>query len=435
MTITKNTPLEPTTVSGDASKTHEFRQGWQILFASFIGVTVGLTALPFYTYGIFLGPLQAEFGWSRGQVQLALLFQTIGALGMAPVIGWACDKYGVRPVALISMAAYTLALILLSLLTKNIFQYYGSLVLLGVFGAGTVPITWTRAITGQFVKNRGIALGIALMGTGLTGFFAPPIVTSIIEGHGWRQAYLAMALAPGLIGLPIVYLFFRERKITSVTINRVLSGVQFSQALADYRFWIIAIGFFLLSFGIGGSIPNLFPIFVDVGYSPAQAAKFLGMIGLSVIVGRIVTGLLIDRIWAPAVSAVVMALPAISCYLLATGQLSLNNAYACTILFGLAAGAEFDLIAYLAARYFGLKNYSKIYSLLYAAFALGAAAAPGIFGYMFDMNGNYNVIFMISGGLFIGASLLLLTLGSYPVFSEQISENDDERKNVTDIPS
>lgn len=406
-------------MTGSPSTTNpqgEFRRGWSILFASFVGVTVGLTALPFYTYGVFMVPLQAEFGWSRGQIQLALLFQTIGALGMAPIVGWACDKFSVRPVALISMAAYALVFAALSLLTENILQYYFSLVMLGIAGSGTIPITWTRAVTGQFKNNRGIALGIALMGTGLTGFFAPGIAASIIESHGWRTAYLALAMAPGLIGLPIIFIFFRAPKSAQAGGAAPLVGVSFTAALRDYRFWVIAVGFFLLSFGIGGSIPNLFPIFVDAGYAPAQAAKFVALIGASVIVGRLATGFLLDRFWAPAVAASLMVLPAVSCVMLALGALTPSNAYLSTILIGLAAGAEFDLIAYLASRYFGLKNYSKIYSLLYAAFSLGAASAPGVFGFMFDRYGNYDLVFLISAGLFVGPSLMLLTLGRYPKF-------------------
>ena len=97
---------------------------------------------------------------------------------------------------------------------------------------------------------------------------------------------------------------------------------------------------------------------------------------------------------------------------------------------GFAAGAEFDIIAYLASRYFGLKNYSKIYSLLYAAFALGAAVAPGIFGYAYDTFGNYEMVFLISGGLFLLGSVMLLGLGKYPVF-KSIAGSDPLSSKVT----
>ena len=116
-----------------------------------------------------------------------------------------------------------------------------------------------------------------------------------------------------------------------------------------------------------------------------------------------------------------MALPAISCFILSSGNPSAFMSYFATILIGFAAGAEFDIIAYLASRYFGLKNYSKIYSLLYAAFAIGAAMAPGIFGFAYDTFGNYEMVFLVSAGLFLLGSVTLLPLGKYPDFdtSEQ----------------
>ena len=139
---------ELTDTAGTLPSNSEFGDGWKLLVASFIGVAIGLTAMPFYTYGVFATPLQDEFGWSRAAVQLPLLFQTIGALALLPLVGWSTDKYGARPVALISLIAYFLAFSSFSLLTDNVYQYYATAFLLGACGAGTMPITWTKAIIG-----------------------------------------------------------------------------------------------------------------------------------------------------------------------------------------------------------------------------------------------------------------------------------------------
>ncbi len=406
-------------MSNSVEAKSEFSDGWKLIFASFIGMMAGLTALPFYTYGVFAIPLESEFGWTRAQTQTALLFQTIGVLGILPVLGWACDRFGVRRIALGSLALFALSFGMMSLNGGNLFQYYATAFAFGIAGAGTLPITWTRAINAAFEKNRGLALGLALMGTGLTGFIAPSLASWGIENHGWRFAYLLLAAIPAVIGLPVVFLFFKEKIVSAkeaLAANANLTGATFEGALKDYRFWLIAIGFMIISFGIGGSIQNLFPYFMDAGYAPPQAAAFLGVIGLSVIVGRISTGFFLDRFWGPGVAAALMALPAVSCFILSSGSPSVFMAYFSTILIGFAAGAEFDIIAYLASRYFGLKNYSKIYSLLYAAFALGAALAPGIFGYAYDTLGNYNAVFLISAVLFLIGSLMLLPLGKYPDF-------------------
>ena len=400
---------------------NEFSEGWKLILASFIGMMAGLTALPFYTYGIFTGPLEAEFGWTREQTQSGLLFQTIGVLAMLPILGWACDKFGARKIALCSMTLFAIGFAMMSLNSGNIWQYYATVFAFGVVGVGTLPITWTRVINGAFIKNRGLALGLALMGTGFMGTAAPVVASWGIETYGWRTAYIILAAFPALIGLPIVFAFFREKVVSAkeameATAN--LTGVTFGMALKDYKFWLIAIGFLVISFGIGGSITNLFPLFMEGGYDSVQARAFVSVIGMSVIVGRISTGFFLDRFWGPGVAALLMALPAISCLILSSGSPSVAMAYFSTILIGFAAGAEFDIIAYLASRYFGLKNYGKIYSLLYAAFALGAAVAPAVFGRAYDKFGNYDLIFLISAVFFLFGSVILLFLGKYPVFSK-----------------
>lgn len=394
----------------------EFRRGWMILTASFLGVAVGLTGLPFYSYGLFAGALETEFGWTRSQTQLPMLFQTLGLLLTLPFVGWACDKFGARPVALYSMIAYTVAFSALALLGPSVEQFFFTVFIIGLVGAGTTPVTWTRAINAAFKANRGAALGITLTGTGVTAFVVPILATHVIDTYGWRTGFMVLATLPGLLGVPIVALLFRERSTDTVVARELAAGLTLSQGLRSYRFALIAGAFLVISFGIGGSIPNLFPLFREAGFSSESAAGILSLIGLSVIAGRLVTGLLLDRLWAPGVATFLMCLPAVSCYLLITDGVSHSDAVLATVLLGLAAGAEFDIIAYLASRYFGMRSYSKLYSYLYIAFAVGAAVAPGLFGYVHDSQGSYDFILVLSACLFLAGGLSLLGLGTYPQF-------------------
>jgi len=84
---------------------NEFKRGWRVVVASAVGVGFGLSAMPFYTLGAFAGPLAAEFGWSRGEIQFAIAFMVFGSLLMAPVIGYLSDRIGVRPIALFSYSS------------------------------------------------------------------------------------------------------------------------------------------------------------------------------------------------------------------------------------------------------------------------------------------------------------------------------------------
>jgi len=171
-----------------------------------------------------------------------------------------------------------------------------------------------------------------------------------------------------------------------------------------------------VAIGVGGSITNFQPLLVDRGFEAPEAARIAGMIGLSVVAGRLIAGYLIDHFWAPAVTFPMLALPALACFLMAQPTLSPAAALLCAALIGFAAGAETDLVAYLTARYFGLANYGKLYGLQYAVFGFASGIAPFVFGKVFDRCGTYQPILYVAAVLFVLGASALLTLGRYPVF-------------------
>ena len=177
---------------------------------------------------------------------------------------------------------------------------------------------------------------------------------------------------------------------------------------------MITVSFLILSSAIGGSIPNLVPLMLDAGLSRGRAAELVGIMGIAVIVGRMGAGYLIDKFWAPAVAAVVQGLPTISALILMQPAPPEPLLMVAIFLIGCAAGAEFDLIAFLVSRYFGLRHYAKIYAVPYAAFAIGAGASPAVFGFLYDLRGDYNTVMALVAGFFACGAALLLTLGRYP---------------------
>jgi predicted MFS family arabinose efflux permease len=189
-----------------------------------------------------------------------------------------------------------------------------------------------------------------------------------------------------------------------------------AQALRDYRFWVIALSILCVAIGVGGSITNFQPLLMDRGFEPQQAARIAGVIGVSVIVGRLLAGVLIDHYWAPLVTLPMLALPAVACFLLAQSQVPAAAAILSAVLIGLAAGAETDLVAYLTARYFGLANYGRLYGLQYAVFGFASGISPFLFGKVFDVTGSYQPILYFAAVLFVLGAVALLTLGRYPTF-------------------
>ncbi len=378
----------------------EFRRGWPVLVAAALGTAFGASPVPFNSAGPFIKPLADEFGWGRGDIQLALFWFTAAVVLTVPFIGGLADRIGVRKVAIGTLALFGVTFAALAFTPASLLGFYLLWALMGALGGGSTPVTWTRAVNAWFVHNRGLALALTLMGTGVTAAFLPSLATWLIGEFGWRKAFLGISLLPLAVALPVV----------------VWLGASVAQALRDYRFWVIALSILCVAIGVGGSITNFQPLLMDRGFEPQQAARIAGVIGVSVIVGRLLAGVLIDHYWAPLVTLPMLALPAVACFLLAQSQVPAAAAILSAVLIGLAAGAETDLVAYLTARYFGLANYGRLYGLQYAVFGFASGISPFLFGKVFDVTGSYQPILYFAAVLFVLGAVALLTLGRYPTF-------------------
>jgi MFS family permease len=187
-------------------------------------------------------------------------------------------------------------------------------------------------------------------------------------------------------------------------------------AVRGYRFWVIWVSIAVVALAYGGVFINMIQIAGLHGFTPAQGATVMSVMALGILAGRVITGLLFDRFWAPAVLVPILLGPALACWLLMGSAGTLAQLMAGALLLGFAAGAESDLIAYLAGRYFGMAHYGKVYGLLYMPFGLGSAVSPAIYARVRDVTGNYDAMLVVAIGLFCIGGLLPLTLGRYPVF-------------------
>jgi predicted MFS family arabinose efflux permease len=223
----------------------------------------------------------------------------------------------------------------------------------------------------------------------------------------------------------VVYLLFRDTDDPKLdpdvlphhkrkgAVLEELPGMSAPEAFREWRFWLLGICFVAISFGIGGTLPNLESLFGSKGFNPNDAVTLASLIGVSVVLGRLGGGFLLDYIWAPAVAFTLLVLPAISCFLLADASLSFAIAACAVLLIGLAAGAEQDLMAFLVVRYYGMKSYGVIYGILYSAFALGAGSGPWVFGKVFELTGTYDIVLKYAALAFILGAAPLLLLGKY----------------------
>ncbi len=407
----------------------EFKYGWKVVLASAFGIALGMSPLPFYTLGVFMPSYIEEFGWSVDQVLSAFTVFTLCALVLAPTIGHFADRLGVRRIVLFSIPAFSVGMMMMALNNGSYSLYLVLWGLLATLGVGTLPITFTRAVNRWFHDCRGLALGMALIGTGLSGFLAKIFVAYLIPEIGWRATYVALGMLPLLISFPIALFMFRDtddpkvrdrvaalQATRHIAISSTPGGLTLSASLHDWRFWLLAYAFLPLSFIIGGPIPGIEHVMQSEGFSMADAVTLGSILPLSVVVGRVLGGYLIDKIWAPAVAVVVLSFPLIFCLMLRADDptfwmLAIGNAA-----LGLAAGVEYDLLAFLVSRYFGMRAYSAIYGVMYAIFAMGAGFGPWLFGLSFEKYGDYDTILGYAAIIVPLATIPLLALGKYRDF-------------------
>lgn len=405
----------------------EFQIGWPVVLSSMLGIAFGMSPLPFYTIGVFAGPLAVEFGWGIDKVLSGLAIFTLVAMVASPLIGSLSDRLGVRRVALTSIFLFSLSFMAFALNNGSLLLYYVLWGVLAFCGAGTLPMTFTRAISNWFHRKRGLALGIALIGTGVSGAMAKLLAAYVMAEAGWQAAYVAVGALPLLISLPVGLLLFRDIDDPKVseraaqlradnhpdTAVAPVYGLTLRQAFIDWRFWLLALVFVPLSFAIGGPIPNMETLLGAKGFSTGDAVFLASCLGYAVFVGRLLGGFLLDHIWAPLVACVLLMLPALSMYLMSAEQLTWSMTLLAVVLLGMAAGMEYDLLAYLVSRYFGIRAYAGIYGALYAFFALGAGFGPAVFGRVYEATGTYNTALTWSMYAFIFCSAALLLLGPY----------------------
>lgn len=412
----------------DRAPAGEWRGNAGLVAASHFGVGFSVAALGFtYSIGPFVRPLTAEFGWTRQEIFLAQTMMTLVIVLMSPVVGWIADRHGVRRMVLASQALFGLAFIAIGLGTHSLTTFYALYLLMAVVGAGTIGIGFARLISQRFDAQRGLALGVANAGTGLCGFVVPIYATWAIGEFGWRGGYAALAALPLLVALPLALLFLddgpRAATTTAGTATAATAaaegaplepGTTFREALADRRFWFMAVGLFACSGMMTAFIASIVPLLQEAGVPDASAARAAATFGIAVVVGRVAVGWLIDRYFAPLVGAllVIPAGLAVLAFNLHAPPFAL--AVAVVFLAGLAAGAEVDLMAYLTARYFGLREYGRIFAAQYMAFALGPGVMVPLVGRARDMADDYGTaLAAISAGLVLFGVLLLL-LGPYP---------------------
>ncbi|MBB3219939.1 MFS transporter [Pseudoduganella umbonata] len=411
------------TKNGAAIDFAEFRQGWRVLLLSIAGVMISINAALLYGFGVLVIPLQQQFGWDRPSLQAAISFLFAGAVIGLQLVGWLNLRFGIKRVTLVSLFTMALGYLATTGIGGPVWTLYAAFFLLPIVGMGALAVTWTQLLNLWFTRNRGLALALGLSGTGITAAVTPPLFAWGVAQWGWQAPFVILALVNVLIGIPLTLAWFRLPQVARVAAAApeavaagapALAGMSFRAALASPRYWICNLALCLVVSAVMGMVTSTVPMLRDRGLTLAGATQVFSWFGIALVLGRLVVGYLLDRLWPPGVAAVSLALPAVGAAIFLSGSGDIVLLSLAAALAGLGAGAEFDIAAFLMARYFGLKDYGRIFGLHQGLITVASAGAPLLFAAMFSATGGYATMLVYCATSTLAGSLLLLTLGRSP---------------------
>jgi imidazolonepropionase-like amidohydrolase/sugar phosphate permease len=403
--------------------------GWWIVLVSAIGLFMGYGAIISFTFGVFSNPVAREFGWTRTQISLAYSLSLILYCVATPVLGRLIDRMGARKIILPSVLVFGLCLISFQLLAGNLWHFYAIYIAMGLIGGGNSLVPYAGVISHWFDKQRGLALGLAAIGVGMSTFVMPSLAHALIAATGWRGAYTILGLLVIVVTIPVVGFFLVDKPQLMgllpdgerVSLHQVETdrhqpqGMTGLEALRTGTFWLLFVSFLLIGISVVGCLIHLVPMLTDRGVSARTAAFATSVLGGAVILGRVLSGYLLDRLFASYVAMVFFLGAAIGIFVLWSGVAG-PWVFVAAFLIGMGMGAENDIIAYVVSRYFGLRAYSEIYGYVLISFAMGGIIGPLMMGVGFDKTGSYRLIL----GVFLAATLLgalmMTRLGPYRVW-------------------
>ncbi|MFT3929188.1 MAG: MFS transporter [Spongiibacteraceae bacterium] len=393
----------------------EWRSFWFLPLAAALGYATSVIHV--YSLGPFIQPLQETFGWSRAQISVGLTVQCIVSAIFCIPIGMVIDRIGPRRVALVGVLTMSGAFALVGTATGTTGNWLLLWIGIALGGLGVQAPIWTSAVATRFEVSRGLAFAVTLCGASVAAAIFPVLATWLIDLYGWRQAFSVLGMVWAACVFPLLFLFFRSARDRSVkpaetavaAPARALTGVTLAEGLRSPTLYKLLLAGGLVAFTVIGAMVHFVPILKGAGASPLAAAGVASLIGLFSIVGRLGTGFLLDRFPGHIVGGTVVLLPIIAALmLLFDGANPVSQMIAAAAL-GFTVGSEVDVVAFLASKHFGLKNFGALYGALVAALTLGTAFGPLTAGAVFDHFGNYEQ--------FLWGTIVLMLLGALALFS------------------
>lgn len=388
----------------------EIGTNWQALAAACLGLIAG--TISNYISNLFSPYLVEEFGWSRSDFALVGLTVVIAAIAL-PIAGRLADRFGMRRIAAIGVTGLPIVFTGLGLQQGSFAVFFAlSLAQMLIISALAGIVVYNRLIVRSFDRARGLALGLASCAPALAAAIASPLLAMYMEQFGWRQGYFLMAGATAVIGGTALWLVprgFQDRNPGHAAAGA--AARDYGELLRSRPFVIIFGAMLLCNLHFTMQTTQLKLIVVDAGIDPAIGAAMISSFAIGVIVGRIACGMALDRFSARIVAAVCFLIPSMGLALLSAAVPSVPLIAFAVMSLGFSLGAEGDIAAYLATRYFRPDLFSTVLGLFAAAMAISALVGALVLSRTVAASGGYGLFLGIAATTMFAGSLSFLLLG------------------------
>ena len=395
--------------------------GWWLLAASVAAMALG-SGVSFWAFGLYIEPLEAEFGWSRAQVSLGFSAALLVSGVSGPLVGRWVDVRGPRSAIIVGATLTALSYLLLAT-TSSLWEWYVFSSINAVLRQLMFFIPFMALISRWFDRRRGIATSILGTGFSLGGFVVVPWVRLAIDELGWQASFVVSGALVAVVFLPIALFVVRnspaeggllpdgEVRLEGAPARIPEVGMTLREALRTPLFWVLACGFMSFFFGMFGWLVHQVPFYESVGISRGMAAFIVsGAAGASIIT-RLIAGALADRAGRFEVVAIGLAVVLIA----AMVTLSISTSTPAIVLFvglwiiGTAGGPMME--ALILTRAFGVTHFATILGAVVVVETVGQILSPTITGAIYDATGAYDLALLLFIGTF-SVSLVLFAIAS-----------------------
>ena len=384
-----------------------------VVFSS-TAIAVGVSQ---YAFGLFIVPIEETFGWSRTEISASLSFAAVGGL-TAPFLGRAMDRFGARPVLVVSLAVFGLSFCLRPLMTELWHWYALSFLQFATFSGLTV-LPAGRLVAAWFPHIRGRMTGVAGTGNNVGGLVMPAVIAALLAVMTWGEASVVVGVAAFAVAGAAILVIREAPPVAgararrsgppggrAATVAAPAPGRSLRETVRTRTFWAVFAAITLGTFTYSSILPHVLAHLVNRGMTNASALTALGTLAAAGICGKLVFGWSSERFGARRLLMANLAGQATFAALIASALPVWMLALA-TPLYGLFMGGFGVLYILVVQESFGLRRYGSVMGVMNLGTVVSFGVGPLIAGASYDLSGGYGTAFVVTCALFVAGAVAL----------------------------